>query len=245
MGTPDKASAKKLRSAGRVNVNVLRVCKLDVKEQAASPKAWKRRSFPQKAFHFAQRSSSAFSGSDSESMPVQESLLDSLPEPVPPRSPSRSKDPGHCKDPSKWDLVKQAAEAADESGLEAVIVQRSLRKHIIRSLAAPEARDLYRLLRESSWTPEPTRETPCERYWAEGMSALADFPHDQREEQQAKLWQEVPRAPSAPRAPSRAKEIRRPVTYKRPATVCGRPDHKQLELVEVDDLGGAMWSVLA
>jgi len=131
-----------------------------------------------------------------------------------PRNFSNHEDP-------RWEKVKCAAQAKPRSkmrSLEAIMVERSGRKQMIRSERlhkAPEAdRRCEEIQRVEAWTPEPIRlvSSSGERDWTTGMARLAQTPDIRHPDHLAEIWEEVARRPAS------VAEVRSRLEAPRPAS---------------------------
>ncbi|CAE7496221.1 RE1 [Symbiodinium sp. CCMP2592] len=170
------------------------------------------------------------------------------------KAPNPRKFTNH-EDP-RWEKVKCAAQAKPRSkmhSLEAIMVERSGRKQMIRSERlhkAPEAdRRCEEIQRVEAWTPEPIRlvSSSGERDWTTGMARLAHTPDVRHPDHLAEIWEEVARRPAsvaevrsrleAPRPASQQAAIRvERVKASKPPTSADWPN----ESVDV----GAIWEVV-
>lgn len=176
-------------------------------------KGWKKRNLRgSKADSFNERKVAAQSPSRRKAMEMRET----------------AHQPAPCED--RWESVKHSATFSRSPNLEAVMVQRSWRKQMIRSLRQQpmvpmvEVKDLYDLLNDpQSWRLSSSQRCPMEGWTDEQTEAVP-----------------LPRSSNASPAPHRpARRFSRPIKRsERPATV--GPSTFQLP----QDLEETVWSVV-
>ena len=150
------------------------------------------------------------------------------------RSSSRPDDPKDPKECSRWDRIKDAAEIQSKSSLharksasrnlEAIMVERSNRKHVIRSVRLHKAPQVdlrcEAAKKVEAWTPEPLQLSSGQRDWATGMARLAQTPNDFHPQSMAQIWEEVARRPASVAEVRARSELPRPVSQQ--AVYCER-----------------------